>query len=138
MESMTKNPFDMSVFINTREEKENPIDSPCVGIFWLSNDCSELTDITGFQKFTKKDLQDKSYIQPQGGHHLYTFPRDQPRGRLEVGNGLIKIYLGEDFPKELENTVKEQVIKWFKLDEFRDLIKMVYHYHWNTKDAAGH
>ncbi|WP_461247999.1 hypothetical protein [Treponema sp. R6D11] len=108
-----------------------------MGIFWLSKDCSELTEITGLQKFTEKDLQDKSYVQPQGGHHLHTFPRDQPRGRIEVGDGLIKLYLGEDFPREFEQQIKEQVIKWFRLEEYKHLIKVVYHYHWNTKDGAG-
>ena len=102
-----------------------------VGLFWLSKDYSSITDINGLKEFTKDDVKSGVLVQPIGGHYLHDFPRDIPRGRVELHGKKLKIYLGEDFPKEKFNLIKNQVIDSFKLDQYIDIIIPKYHYHWN-------
>ena len=108
-------------------------DSPSVGLFWLSKDYSAITDIEGLKEFTTSDIASGILVQPIGGHYLYDFPRDIPRGRVELHNGKIKIYLGEDFPKEKLAAITAQVISSFNLVQHQELVTPVFHYHWNTK-----
>ena len=84
-----------------------------VGLFWLSKDYSSITDVNGLKEFTESDVKSGVLIQPIGGHYLYNFPRDVPRGRVELHEGKLKIYLGEDFPKEKYNSLKDRVIESF-------------------------
>ena len=109
------------------------INSSSVGLFWISKDYSTITDIEGLKEFTPGDITSGILVQPIGGHHLYNFPRDIPRGRVELHGGKLKVYLGEDFPKEKLTALIAQVISLFNLGQYQDIITPVSHYHWNKK-----
>jgi len=113
------------------KNKKNPASS--AGLFWLSKDYSTITDIGGLKEFTADDVASGILVQPIGGHHLYDFPRDTPRGRVKLQNGKLKIYLGNDFPKEKLPVITAQVISLFNLEKYQEIVMPVFHYHWNTK-----
>jgi len=112
----------------------NPIKSSCVGVFWLDRDYSGVTDIADTQDFTSADVSAGHLVQPAGGHYYHNFDRDIPRGRVELKDGKLRLFLGEDFPRDKLQPIIEDVIKAFNLQSCRNLIMPVFHYHWNVKD----
>jgi len=117
--------------------KQSLSESAKVGLFWLSKDHKTVEEkIEGENGFDIDDVRSLKIIQPIGGHYWFDQNKDIPRGRIELVRGELRVYLGEDFPKELYDVVLEQLIAKFQLGDFRDIIKPVYHYHWNIKNRG--
>jgi len=108
--------------------------SSMAGLFWLSKDYTSIIDVQGLHEFSTGDIAAKATIQPIGGHYLYDYSKDTPRGRVELLDGVIKIWLGKDVPKEKFHSLVESIIKQFNLGQHRSIIKPDTHWHWNAKD----
>jgi hypothetical protein len=104
--------------------------SPLVGLFWLNKGYTEILGPLGVNNFNHDDVLNKINIYPDGCHRDYvSVPSKLPRGRVELSEGLIKVFVGKKCP----DTVLEMVIEMFNLEDFRNDVRLVKGYHWDRK-----
>jgi hypothetical protein len=104
--------------------------SPIVGLFWLNKEYTEILGPLGVNKFEQKDILNKANIYPDGCHRDYvSIPSKLPRGRVELSEGQIKVFVGKKCP----DTVLDMVIKMFNLETYRNDVRLVKGYHWDKK-----
>jgi len=106
------------------------LSSYSVGLFWFTPDYSQIDDIRGERTIKQSDLLQPGRIDPIGLHAEHDMPRDYPRGRICLENGIFTIWVGEDCEIDPTSLVKNA----FGLKEIDDSkFKLKKHYHWNTK-----
>jgi len=111
--------------------KENTVR---IGLFWFSNDYSEVIRIEGERELSNADLtRGGDPIEPIGLHAYYTMPRDCPRGRINYDKNIFRIWVGEDCPICDVNIIKvvKKAFDLKKIDSSRFKVKK--HWHWTTK-----
>jgi len=106
------------------------INSSFVGLFWFDNDYSEVKDICGVREFTKGDVLAGTSMYPDGFHVDYTQnPNKNPRGRVSLMRGRIKINVGLQCPDSAIRNVKRA----FGIDEFGSKVSITRGMHWDPK-----
>jgi hypothetical protein len=101
-----------------------------VGLFWFSPDYISIIEVRGKRELKLSDLSSNNRIDPIGLHAEHDMPRDYPRGRICLENGIFTIWAGEDCPIDPTPLVKNT----FGLNDMEDSkFKVKKHYHWNTK-----
>jgi len=114
-----------------QQDKEN---SPRIGLFWFSDDYSEIIRSEGEKEITDSDLQNTGRYDPIGVHAEYDMPKDCPRGRINYENDhFFRIWVGEDCLVKDEDLIRlvKNYYDLTKIDSSK--FKVIRHYHWNTK-----
>jgi len=106
------------------------VNSSFVGLFWLDGAYSEVLDVCGVKEFTKGDVLAGHSLYPEGFHGDYIQnPNKNPRGRVSLLDGRIKINVGLQCP---DDTIP-RIIDAFGLDAFEGKVSVSKGMHWDPK-----
>jgi len=86
------------------------LDKAHVCLFWLSDDYKDITDIKGEVEFSESDLGNGDDLEPVGEHLTYDKKSlGKNRGRVQIINGELGLYVGEGCSDVIAETFKEDL-----------------------------
>ena len=104
--------------------------SSYAGLFWFDDSCSSIEDVKGLVEFTDTDVRYRKTVLPDGSHATYRTKRfTQPRGRVELNDGVVTISIGQN----CDDKVIEMVISFMGLNNYRDSLKVIRSPFWDKK-----
>ena len=104
--------------------------SSFTGLFWFSEDYSEVTETQGVVEFTDSDVINKNTVLPEGAHSVYKTSRFRtPRGRVELEKGVPVISVGDKCP---ESTIND-IIKYMGLSRYKGKVEVRRNSFWDMK-----
>ena len=106
------------------------LNSSFVGLFWFSEDYSEIIRDEGVVEFFESDIALKNIVLPDGAHRSYeSHPYNLPRGRIEVEGGSVIISVGFACPDK----IIEKIIQDYGLRKYRSVIKVKRSSFWDKR-----
>jgi hypothetical protein len=105
-----------------------------VGLFWIWDDYSGLTDFNGLEEFSEADVVAKQTILPKGAHRDYKSDfKYMPRGRVELNKGVVTIYVGLECPDSVISIIKKEM----GLRNYGNSVIVVRNSFWDKKSSGS-